>query len=72
MTQSDTPTNGVATPFDAVDVDEDVPEHGLAPEDPALTDAETAMITEQVEGITAANLSRTPQDQISVSPEDVN
>ena len=67
-----TQPNGVATPFDDVDVDADAERDGLAPQDAALTDAETTEIDRQVAEITSANQSRTPAEQVSVAPDEVS
>ncbi|HEV8172236.1 MAG TPA: hypothetical protein VGP91_01170 [Actinoplanes sp.] len=60
------------TPFDDVDVEQDVARDGEAPSGDTLTAEETAEIEKQVEEIVTSNRGRGPGEQISVDPEDVN
>jgi hypothetical protein len=60
------------TPFDNVDVEEDVPRDGTAPAGDELTEEEKADIDNQVTEIVTRNRERAPHEQVSVSPEDVN
>jgi hypothetical protein len=60
------------TPFDNVDVEEDVPRDGTAPAGDERAEEERADIENQVMEIVAGNRERAPHEQVSVSPEDVN
>ena len=58
------------TPFDNVDVEEDVGRDGAAPSGETLTDEEIAEIEKQIEEMVAAH--RGANENISVDPEDVS
>jgi hypothetical protein len=60
------------TPFEDVDVEEDVARDGEAPSGETLTDEEMAEIEKQVADIVTANRGRGAGEQVSVDPEDVN
>jgi hypothetical protein len=60
------------TPFDDVDVEQDVARDGEAPPGDTLTAEETAEIEKQVDEIVTSNRGRGPGEQISVDPQDVN
>jgi len=60
------------TPFDGVDVEQDVTPQTRAPEGETLTEEEVADIAGQVQQIEADNVSGAAEDQVSVAPEDVS
>ena len=61
-----------ATPFEDVDVEEDIARDGEAPSGATLTSEENTAIEEQVAEIVNSNRGRGPGEQISVDPQDVN
>jgi hypothetical protein len=58
--------------FEGEDVEEGVEPGGEAPTDETLTYEETAEIEKQVAEITTANAGKTPDEQVSVDPEEVS
>jgi hypothetical protein len=79
MSESNQPSGAPAddmtaepTPFDDVDVEEDVARDGEAPSGDTLTAEETAEIEKQVDEIVTSNRGRGAGEQISVDPQDVN
>jgi hypothetical protein len=58
--------------FDEEDVEEGVEPGEEAPTGQTLTDEELAEIEKQVAEITRANAGRTPEEQVSVDPEEVS
>ena len=60
------------TPFDDVDVDDEVATVGLAPEGEELTEDESVEIGNQVTAINLSNQTRAPDEQISLDPAEVN
>lgn len=66
------PTDADATPFEDVDVEQDVTADVRASEAEALSAEEVADIATQVHQIEAANQSRGADERVSTAPEDVS
>jgi hypothetical protein len=61
-----------ATPFEDVDVDQDLDRFGQAPSGSTLTAGEEEEIEKQVTEIMTANAGRGADEQVSVDPAEVN